>query len=319
MGGEELGGTPRGATTSVVTGAFGFSGQEIAKRLLARGERVRTLTNHPQAGSPIFGQVEVYPLDFDNIGEITASLIGASVLYNTYWVRFSYHGVTHQQAVQNTELLIGAAEAAGVKRIVHISVTNPSPDLPLPYFKGKAEVERAITSSSLSYAILRPALIFGEDDILINNIAYLLKRFPVFFIPGRGEYRVQPIFVNDLAELAVEGGSRSDSYVVDAVGPETYSYTELVQMIRAAVGSKSSVVHVPPAALRLASAALGRFLKDVVLTDDEIKGLMADLLVSRDAPRGRTSFQEWISCHAAAVGKSYASELGRHYGAGGLG
>ena len=156
-------------------------------------------------------------------------------------------------------------------------------------------------------------MLFGEGDILINNIAFMLKRFPLFAIPGSSEYRVQPIFVDDLAELAVEGGQRSDCYTVDAVGPETYTYAELVEMIRAAVGSKSLVAHLPPTIIRLASAVLGAILKDVVLTEDEIKGLMADLLVSQGPPTGRTSLAGWIKLHAEMIGTRYASELARHY------
>lgn len=301
------------ATTSVVTGAFGFSGQRIADQLLLRGERVRTLTNHSRPGSRLFGRVEVAPLDFGNTEKLTASLQGAGVLYNSYWVRFAYGGVNHQNAVENTRRLLRAAAAAGVKRIVHLSVANPSLDSPLPYFRGKAEVEQAIQDSSLSYAILRPAVLFGKGDILINNIAYMLRRFPLFTIPGRGEYRIQPIFVDDLAALAIEGGRRADSYIVDAVGPETYTYTELVQMIRSAVGSRSVLVHVPPGMVRLGAAMMGFVLRDVVLTPDEIRGLMADLLVSHGAPTAHTPLSEWIRVNAGAVGKAYASEVGRHY------
>jgi uncharacterized protein YbjT (DUF2867 family) len=302
-----------GDGTSVVTGAFGFSGQQIARRLLLRGEKVRTLTNHAQPGSPLYGRVQVAPLDFTDTRRLTESMRGATVLYNTYWVRFSYGGLSHECAVRNTKTLIQAAEAAGVKRIVHVSITNPSIDSPLPYFKGKAELEQAIQSSSLSYAILRPAVLFGEGDVLINNIAFMLRRFPLFAIPGTGEYHVQPIFVEDLAELAVEGGQRSDSYTVDAVGPETYTYTELVKMIGRAIGSKSLLVHLPAGLVRLASGVLGAILKDVVLTENEIKGLMADLLVSHGPPTGRTNLEGWIKAHAGTIGATYASELARHY------
>lgn len=313
MGSGRDGSSPAEVPTSVVTGAFGFSGQQIAKRLLLHGEKVRTLTNHPQLGSRLFGQVQVSPLEFTDTQQLIESLSGASVLYNTYWVRFSYGGLSHETAVQNTKALIHAAEAAGVERIVHVSITNPSMDSPLPYFKGKAELEQAIQASSLSYAILRPAVLFGEGDILINNIAFMLRRFPLFAIPGTGEYHVQPIFVDDLAELAVDGGQRSDSYTVDAVGPETYTYTELVQTIRRAVGSKSLIVHLPPTIIRLASGVLGAILKDVVLTEDEIRGLMADLLVSHRPPTGHTSLENWIKSHLESIGKTYASELARHY------
>ncbi|MGA3087451.1 MAG: NAD(P)H-binding protein [Terriglobales bacterium] len=300
-------------TTSVVTGAFGFSGQEIVNRLLARGEKVRTLTNHPQAASPLSGRVQVFPLAFNDPDRLTESLRGASVLYNTYWIRFPHGGISHEHAVRNTKVLIHAAEAAGVNRIVHVSITSPSMDSPLPYFRGKAELEQVIHSSSLSYAILRPAVLFGEGDILINNIAFFLRRFPLFAIPGSGAYQVQPIFVGDLADLALDGGQRSDRYTADAVGPESYTYTALVAMIRDAVGSRSLLLHLPATLIRLASGVLGAILKDVVLTGDEIQGLMDDLLISHRTPTGRTSFREWLQSHARRIGGTYASELARHY------
>lgn len=298
---------------SVVTGAFGFSGQEIANLLLARGESVRTLTNHPRPDSPLAKRIEVHPLDFGNFEQLTESLRGASVVYNTYWVRFPRGEVTHAKAVDNTKNLIRAAEAAGVKRIVHVSITKPSLDSRLTYFRGKAELEEAIRNSSLTYAILRPAVLFGNGDILINNIAFMLKHFPAFMVPGSGCYRIQPIHVRDLAELAVEAGHRCDSYVLDAVGPETYTYLDLVKVIKFCTRSRALLVPTPAIAVKLASSLLGLLVKDVVLTEEEIQGLMADLLASDSAPTGRTSFREWVAQHSSEVGTSYASELERHY------
>jgi uncharacterized protein YbjT (DUF2867 family) len=310
---EKDGSNAAEAATSIVTGAFGFSGQQIAKKLLQRGEKVRTLTNHPRPESPLYRRVQVFPLNFADPEELIRSMRGAAVLYNTYWVRFSYGEITHEGAVRNTRTLIQAAEAAGVKRIVHVSITNPAIDSPLPYFRGKAEVELAIRESSLSYAILRPAVLFGEGGILINNIAFLLRHSPLFAIPGDGEYRIQPIFVDDLAELAVASGRRTESFVIDAVGPETYTYTELVKLIRSAVGSKSLIIRVQPATLKYAAKVLGAVLRDVLLTDDEIAGLMDGLLISHEAPTGRTNLREWIQSHARTIGRTYASELSRHF------
>ncbi len=298
---------------SIVTGAFGFSGRRIAHKLLLRGERVRTLTNHPDSTSPLHDHLEVAPLDFGNFQGLTQSMAGARVLYNTYWIRFAYGRLSHRDAVANTKLLIRAAKTAGVSRIVHVSITNPSGQSALPYFRGKAEVEEAIQSSSLPYAILRPAVLFGEEDILINNIAWMLRRFPVFAIPGPGEYRVQPIFVEDLAELAVDCGQRRDSFTVDAAGPEIYRYEDLVKLIGTVIRSRCRIVHLPPSIVHFASWMLGIIVDDVVLTHEEIKGLMADLLVSHRPPTGHTSLRTWIESHAQTIGSTYASELRRHY------
>jgi uncharacterized protein YbjT (DUF2867 family) len=298
-----------GRPLNVVTGAFSFSGSYIAARLLGMGERVRTLTNHPRGD----GSIEAAPLDFRNAEDLARNLAGAEVLYNTFWVRFAQGALNHEKAVQNTGVLVRAAEQADVKRIVHISVANPSSESSLPYFRGKAMVEDLIRSSSLSYAILRPAVVFGKEDILINNIAWLLRRFPLFAIPGRGDYALQPIFVEDLAALAVEAGHSRENLVMDAVGPETYEYKDLVRLIRGTVGSRSRIVHLSAPFVCLASWFLGKLVHDVVLTKDEVSGLMANLLVSKQPPTGKTSLRAWLQDNAERIGMEYASELRRHY------
>ncbi len=298
---------------ALVTGAFGYSGGHIARRLLQAGARVRTLTQHPDPAHPLAAQIEAAPLDFGDPGRLAADMAGAQILYNTYWVRFSRGTRTHEQAVANTGVLVAAAVQAGVRRIVHISITNPSPDSPLPYFRGKAQMEAMVRGSGLSYAILRPALLFGGRDVLINNIAWLLRRFPVFAVPGDGAYRLQPIHVEDLAELAVAAGSRSDNLVMDAVGPEIFTYDALVRTVAAALGRRPRLLHLPPALVGLAAKALGLVLRDVVLTPEEIRGLMDGLLVSSAAPTGSTRLTGWLRENAGSVGARYANELARHY------
>jgi len=297
----------------VVTGAFGYTGQYIARRLLATGQRVKTLTGHPDRPDPFGGQVAVAPFRFDDPAALTESLRGAATLFNTYWIRFARGAMTFARAVENSRTLIHAARDAGVRRIVHTSITNPSEGSPFPYFRGKAQVEQAIAESGLSYAILRPAVIFGPEDILINNIAWMLRRFPVFAVPGRGDYRLQPVFVEDFAELAVGAASSTDSAIQDAVGPEAFTFDGLVRAVAGALGVRARLLHVRPwLALRL-SRLVGLLVGDVVLTRDEIDGLMGGLLVSAHAPLGQTRLTEWLAQHADTVGRSYASELARHY------
>ena len=187
-------------TLDVVTGAFGFTGRHIAQRLLESGRSVRTLTGRPHlkgtAADPFRGQVEAVPFNFDRRAPaLVDALDGVDTLYNTYWVRFASGEVTFDKAVQNSQALVQAARAAGVRRLVHVSITNPATESPLPYFRGKGLVEQAIRESGLSYAIVRPALLFGDGDILLNNIAWALRRFPVFPEAGDGQYQAQPVFV----------------------------------------------------------------------------------------------------------------------------
>ncbi len=297
----------------VVTGAFGFTGKYITHRLLAMGKKVRTLTGHPNRPNPFGSRVEVLPFQFDRPGELVKNLQGATTLYNTYWIRFARGPATFAGAVENSRALIKAAAEAGVKRMVHISITNPSVDSPLPYFRGKALVEKAVVDSGLSYAIIRPAVIFGPEDILINNIAWLLKRFPVFGVPGAGDYRLQPVFVEDLAELAVDAGQRKENMICDAPGPEKFTFLELVQVIRDKIGSRARIIHVNPGSAYFLCKLLGRLVNDVLLTRDEIRGLMANLLVTGSPPAGQTSLADWLEQNRNTVGVKYASELNRHY------
>jgi uncharacterized protein YbjT (DUF2867 family) len=297
---------------NVVTGAFSHSGKYIAGRLLSMGERVKTLTGHPNRENPFGEQVSACPFHFDSPGQLVESLQGAATLYNTYWIRFPHRWGTFDEAVENSRTLIKAAEEAGVRRMVYISITNPSEESPFPYFRGKALVEKAIINSKLSYAIIRPALIFGFEGILINNIAWLLRRFPVFAIFGSGEYQVQPIFVEDLAEMAVSAGHKDDNIVIDAVGPEIFMFEELVRLIADRVRSRAGIIHVRPGLALFLARLIGGIVGDVVITRDEVEGLMSNLLVSHDSATGQARLSQWLGENADAVGVKYASELRRH-------
>lgn len=298
---------------SVVTGAFNYTGKYIAKGLLAYGTSVVTLTGHPNRPHPFGEKVRALPFNFENPAALADSLKGANCLYNTYWIRFNYGRATFEQAIQNTTILFRAAKEAGVSRVVHLSIANPSEDSPLPYFRGKAVVEKVLMESGLSYAIIRPTVIFGSEDILINNITYLLRKFPVFTIPGSGDYKIQPVYVDDVAKICVEAGEGTRNVVVDAAGPEIYAYEALVHLIADTIDRGVRIVHVSPGVALVLSRLLGFLLKDVILTRDEIKGLMANLLVSNSPPTAKTRFSEWLRENAASLGVRYASELARHY------
>lgn len=297
----------------LVTGAFGYSGRHMAAQLLEQGHEVRTLTGHPDRPDPFGGRVAVFPLRFDDPDALRRALDGVMVLYNTYWIRFERGKSDHSLAVANTRRLFDAAGAAGVERVVHVSITNPSMDSPLPYFRGKAELEAALAESGLSHAILRPAVLFGDRDVLINNIAWMLRRLPLFGIPGDGTYGVQPIHVEDQARLAVELGASRQDVTVDAVGPETYRYEELVRLVARNVAPGRRMVHLPPWVVLVVAKGLGRWLGDVVLTADEIDGLMAGLLVSANEPTGTVRLSEWLDSHGERLGRVYANEVSRHY------
>jgi NADH dehydrogenase len=305
---------PRGAADTgvdTVTGAFSYSGRAIAAELAARGRHVRTLTGHPERA--LDDTIEARPLDFDDPRGLVTALEGTTTLFNTYWVRFAHGTMTHERAVENTKTLFWAARKAGVRKIVHVSILHPSSSSPYPYFQGKALCERALAETDVASAVLRPSVLFDEHGVLLNNIAWLLRRLPVFAVGGRGDYRVRPIHVHDFASLAVDAAAWTENRTVDAVGPERPTFNELVGEIRDAVGSRSAIVHVPGSVLLAGSRVLGRALHDVVLTTDEFHS-MADGLADSDEPAtGHTSLSAWLGEHADELGRTYASELDRHF------
>jgi uncharacterized protein YbjT (DUF2867 family) len=281
--------------------------------LLAEGRQVRTLTNHPRRPGADEVQVDVAPLQFSNYPELVESLRGADVLYNTYWIRFPHGGIYFGDAVSNIHTLMSAAAEAGVRKVVHISVSNPSADSPLAYYAGKARAEDVVRDSGLAWAIVRPTLIFGAGDILINNIAWLLRRMPVFVIPGLGTYRLQPVAGEDVADIAVWAAGLTENVTVDAAGPEIISYLELVEGVAIAVERRPRRLFVPPALTIMAGKLVGMYVHDVLLTREELQGLMDELLVSQEPPRGRLRFDDWLLRNLETLGTSYASELNRHF------
>jgi uncharacterized protein YbjT (DUF2867 family) len=298
----------------VVTGAFSYTGRAIAAELLARGRVVRTLSRAAAPdGDPLGGRVERAALQFRDSSALNETLRGADTLYNTYWVRFERGESTFARAVENIGILLQAARDAGVRRVVHVSVANPSEDSPLPYYRGKALAEQSVSDSGLSYAIVRPTLVFGQRDILVNNIAWTIRRFPFFAMAGRGDYRVQPVAVEDVATLCVDAGGRDTDETFDAAGPEIYTFSDLVRAVGTAVGRQPRIVYVPGGAMLALGRIVGVLTRDVVLNREELDGLRTGLLASHDPPLGRASFSEWLRDHGAGLGRRYVSELARNF------
>jgi NADH dehydrogenase len=294
-----------------VTGAFGYSGRYIAERLLAAGHEVLTLTSSLKRENPFGGRVTAVPFDFEEPHRLRDSLRGVDALANTYWVRFDHQLFTRERAVANTRVLFGAARDAGVRRVVHISITNPDSTSDLPYFRGKAELESFLKGLGVSHCILRPAVLFGREDVLINNIAWALRHLPVFGVFGSGEYRLQPIYVDDLAGSVVQKLMESRDETLQAIGPETFTYRELVARVRSALGVTRPIVSVPPAFGYWACRLLGLFVGDVVITREEIRGLMEGRLYVDAPPLGSTRLTEWIDRHRDTLGRRYTSEMAR--------
>ncbi len=304
-----------GVSLDVVTGAFSYTGGYIARRSLAEGREVRTLTRRPPPpGHPLSGKISQATLQFSDEMALAKSLKGAEVLYNTYWIRFPRDGSTFEGAVENSRRLFRAAERAGLRRIVHVSVTHATDDLPYPYLRGKAEVEAVLMDSSVPGAVVRPSLIFGgREEILINNIAWLLRRMPLFAIAGDGRYQLQPVSVQDVAQLCVRLATTDERLIVDAGGPETYTFADFVTLIGEVVGSPARIVRLDPRIVLPIARVLGWLMRDVLVTRQELEEMMDEVMVSPDPPLGQVRFSAWVRDQAEWLGRRYAHELNRNW------
>jgi len=280
---------------------------------VADGRTVIDLTRDPRDPHPLGDLVSSAALDFDHPDRLARTLEGVDTLYNTFWIRFERGPITYGWAIDRTRILFEAARRAGVRRLLHISVINAARDAPTAYFRAKAAVEESLASLGIPYAIVRPTVTFGPGDILVNNLAWTLRRLPVFGIPGDGRYPIQPVHIDDIADLAVRVGSAAEDTVVDAAGPDAFTFNEFVALVRAAVGSRSLIVHVPVAAALAAASVLGVMVRDVVLTRDEVAELQSRLMASDQPPSGRIHLADWLADNSSTLGRRWASELDRHY------
>ena len=298
---------------AIVTGAFSNIGSTVARQLLRRGFDVHTLTNRrPPDG---VDDITAAALTFDP-GHLAHELDGADLLVSTYWVRLPYGGKSFDTAVDDLKILVNAAVRAGVRRFVHVSVSNATLDSKLGYYRGKARVDETLRRSGLSYAIVRPTLVVGPYDVLSGNIAWFLRHFPAFPLPGGGRCRLQPVTLDDTGRIIADAAEAAEDMDVDAAGPEIYTFRQYVELLARACGVRRLVFGAPSGLSLAAIRLLELCLRDIVLTKEELLGLQQELLLSHAPATGSQSVEEWLMSNGGALGRTYANDIHRHFGAG---
>ena len=296
-----------------VTGPFGFTGRAIARQLVDRGFDVVTLTRRVDHADPLARSIRSVALDFGRPANLAAALDGVATLFNTYWIRFPRGTESFERAIAESAVLLAAAREAGVGRIVHISVVGADHEAPTPYVRAKAVVEDMVRASGLEWSIVRPTLTYGPGDILVNNMAWALRRLPLYGLPGSGTYTIQPVHVDDVARICIESAHGQPGRTVDAAGPDVMPFREMVETVRSAIGSRSVIVPMPTWGVVAAGRLLGLVVRDVVLTRDEMRELTTSFLTSSQPPLGRIGFKDWVTASADVLGRKWSSELARNY------
>jgi len=260
----------------VVGGCTGLVGRAVLREF-GPTHRIRSLHRRPTEAEAS-GGVEVVAGDAREIADWGPYLRGVDTVLNLAWYREPRH--RHFVRLADGLLrLVRDAEAAGVRRFVHVSVPDAPPrmETDLPYLAQKRRVDRAIEASRLSYAIVRPTMLFGPRDVLLTVMLRTIQRYHRFPMFGDGLYHVSPIATGDLAAILRREGERGARTNVMVGGPERWVYRDLTDAMFRALGRSPRYVRLSPAnSVRLAS-----FLERVgssLLYAYEVEWLLADLL-----------------------------------------
>ena len=300
---------PAPARFDVVTGAYAQTGAAIAAILARQGRAVRTLTRARPGPDP------PYPVIDPSLDDeaMVAALRGCEVVYSTLWARFGARG-GFAPLVEHNLRIARAAREAGARRWVQVTVANLDKGRGLPYWDGKAELEAGLRAVGIPCSFVRPTLVFGPDDTLVNNAAWAMRHLHALPLAGPGRHRVRPVFVGDLAALCVRHGGLEGQQAQDAVGPETFTYRELMATVREALGVRAALVRLPRRAAWLAGK-LGRpFVRDTVLTWNEVRSLERELYWTDGPATGPTRFSAWVRANADGLGRRWRSQRKRAAG-----
>lgn len=200
-----------------------------------------------------------------------------------------------------------------MRRVVHISIMNPDLASPYPYQRGKALVEQALRESGLSYAVVRPSVLFGGSEVLLSNVAWLLRHLHVFTVPGDGRYPIRPTHVEDLADLMVELGAGEENTIRNAGGPETFEFGALVRLIRDATGARALVGRAPRSLVLPLTRVVNSITRDITVTRDELGALMDGLASCDGPPVGDRRYTDYLTAHASTYGRTYTNEIRRNF------
>ena len=271
-----------------ITGATGFVGNAVLRRLLRRGHEVRALVRDPNQGGRLrdLGAVECVAGSLDDQDAVRALVAGTDAVIHLVGIIVEKGPQTFQRVhVEGTERLVAAARAAGVPRFVHMSALGARPDAgATSYHRTKAAGEDAVRGAGLSHVILRPALIAGAGNVPLEMMVRLIRFAPAVPVVGDGRYLLQPVWIEDVAEAFAVAVERADlAGTFEIAGPEQLSWDRMLDELETALSVRRLRVHVPLPIVRLGALA-GQLAPDLApITPDQLQMLLEGNVTSANA------------------------------------
>lgn len=279
-----------GSKLVTVFGGTGFLGRRIVRHLLARGFEVRAASRHPERVESTFGSnvpgLAAIRADIHDSILIAAALAGASAAVNAVSL-YVEHGKETFQTVhfEGAARLVRLCGEAGVERLVHVSGIGADPLSSSRYIRARGKGEDAVRDQYPGVTIVRPAVMFGPDDVFLTTLVRLVKTVPIYPMFGRGRTKLQPVYVEDVGEaisrLVTE--PRAPGAIYELAGPRTYTYRALLEEIALYLGLRRSFVPVPFPAWKLL-AAIAEIIPAAGLTRNQVELMERDNVVSGALP-----------------------------------
>jgi uncharacterized protein YbjT (DUF2867 family) len=279
----------RDSRTVVVFGGTGFLGRRVVLCLRKRGFPVRIASRHPDRAYALFGrddpQVKSIEADIGDEQSIADALADTYGVVNAVSLYVEHGQATFQSVhVESAGRVAAQAHQAGVKRLAHVSGIGSDPASPSLYIRKRGEGELAVRAAFADAVLVRPAVMFGPDDAFLTTIMNLLQRLPLYPMFGRGLTRLQPAYVQDVAEAIAKVVQEAETDTIfECGGPRVYSYRELLKTVARETGRRPILIPVPFSVWR-AMAWMSEILPNPPLTRNQVELMQTDNVTSPRVP-----------------------------------
>lgn len=276
--------------TVAVFGGTGFRGRRVVRHLRKRGFSVRIASRHPDRSDTMFAvddpQLQSVEADIHDEQSVARALAGAYGVVNAVSLYIEHGRETfHSLHVECAQQLATQACHAGVERLIHVSGIGADAASPSLYVCKRGEGELAVRAAFADALLFRPAVMFGPDDSFITTIITLLERLPIYPMFGRGLTRLQPAYVEDVAEAIARALQRTEKHPItfECGGPRVYSYEELLKAVAHEARLKPKLIPIPFAAWHVL-AWLAEMLPSPPITRNQVELMQIDNVASREMP-----------------------------------
>jgi uncharacterized protein YbjT (DUF2867 family) len=272
-----------------VFGGTGFLGRRIVQHLLEADFSVRVASRHPERAAALFPDVhfgfESTHADINDDGSVAAAVAGVIGVVNAVSLYMESGQLTfHTVHVEGAARVARLAREAGVKRLVHVSGIGSDTKSTSPYIRSRGEGDRVVREALPTTTLIRPSVMFGRGDAFVSPIAAMLRRLPVFPLFGGGQTRLQPAYVEDVAEAITRATRELHSGMCyELGGPRVYTYRSLLEVIAQSLAKKPLLVPVPFDLWRMFAVAAELFPQPPI-TRDQVELMQIDNVVSLDLP-----------------------------------